>query len=247
MRISDNLYIDAGLVMAVLLLVTLAVSTLSDMPTPVEQLTSDEEEPRQYIDADKEMDQILNRDPATESADGEGESREATAGSESTRSQTENGEQKETEGDRWTYIILHHSGTEAGTVEGFDRYQREEIGFERGIKYHFVIGNGNGLGNGTIEPTHRWEQQISGPQVGKEEYDSSAIGICLVGNLNESDPTEKQMEYLMKLLHALVREYDISPENIRGARELTERFGSSPGTHVDLTAIRSRLKNAPLN
>jgi hypothetical protein len=47
----------------------------------------------------------------------------------------------------WRYIVIHHSATNAGTLEAFDQSHRDR-GFENGIAYHFIINNGRSEGTG---------------------------------------------------------------------------------------------------
>ncbi len=43
---------------------------------------------------------------------------------------------------RWTQIVVHHTGTAAGTPAAIDRNHREVRKWENGLGYHFLIGNG---------------------------------------------------------------------------------------------------------
>ena len=49
---------------------------------------------------------------------------------------------------RWQYIVIHHSGVDAGTVKGMDHYHHDVRHMENGLAYDFVIGNGSGMGDG---------------------------------------------------------------------------------------------------
>ena len=51
---------------------------------------------------------------------------------------------------RWRGIIIHHSGEPAGDAESMRR-RHLSYGY-RSMGYHFLVGNGNGLGDGV---THR--------------------------------------------------------------------------------------------
>lgn len=42
---------------------------------------------------------------------------------------------------RWTYIVIHHSGTRVGNARRFEKMHRRR-GFHHGLGYHFVICNG---------------------------------------------------------------------------------------------------------
>ncbi|KKO18072.1 MAG: N-acetylmuramoyl-L-alanine amidase [Candidatus Brocadia fulgida] len=96
----------------------------------------------------------------------------------------------------WRYIVIHHSASASGSAAQFDKYHREKRRWENGLGYHFVIGNGNGAPDGKIEIGNRWISQIDGAHAGVQEYNHYGIGICLVGNFNESYPTAAQMASL---------------------------------------------------
>ena len=56
---------------------------------------------------------------------------------------------KQYTGDRqWKYVVIHHSASGTGNAETFDKLHREKRGWVNGLGYDFVIGNGNGSGNG---------------------------------------------------------------------------------------------------
>ncbi len=62
--------------------------------------------------------------------------------------------------DRWTGIVIHHLGAPAGDAESI---HRQHVGFGyQGLGYHFLIGNGNGLGDGVVHVGYRWNQQLPG-------------------------------------------------------------------------------------
>ncbi|KXK25777.1 MAG: N-acetylmuramoyl-L-alanine amidase [Candidatus Brocadia sinica] len=114
----------------------------------------------------------------------------------------------------WKYIVIHHSASASGSAVEFDRFHREKRGWENGLGYHFVIGNGNGTPDGEIEIGNRWVNQINGAHAGVEEYNHYGIGICLVGNFNESSPTAAQMASLSVLTEYLQNRCHIPSENV---------------------------------
>ena len=114
--------------------------------------------------------------------------------------------------------MLHHSATSAGDVPSIDavhRRQKDPQGkFWLGIGYHFVVGNGQKMGDGEIQPTFRWLQQLSGAHAGRREYNDAGIGICLIGNFDESQPTPKQVAAVRTLVKTLAHRYAIPRERI---------------------------------
>jgi N-acetylmuramoyl-L-alanine amidase len=128
---------------------------------------------------------------------------------------------------KWTAVIIHHSATETGNAAIFDRMHREENHWD-GVGYDFVIGNGTNSGDGQIEVTFRWRRQIPGAHCGGTPdnwANKDAVGICLVGNFDYREPTEKQMQSLTKLIRFLQNRYGISADRIYG-------HGETPGARV---------------
>lgn len=128
---------------------------------------------------------------------------------------------------QWTAIVIHHSATNTGNAAIFDRMHREENHWD-GVGYDFVIGNGTDSGNGEIEVTFRWRQQVPGAHCGGTPdnwANVDAVGICLVGNFNYTEPTVRQMQSLSKLVRFLQRRYGIPTERLYG-------HNSTPGAGV---------------
>lgn len=145
----------------------------------------------------------------------------------------------------WTHIVFHHTATGGGDVEAIDAVHRErtdEAGRPwLGIGYHFVIGNGNGMPDGLIEPTFRWEQQLHGAHAGDRLHNESGIGICLVGDFEESPPTERQLASLEKLVSTLRNELDIPANHLLGHGEL--KATACPGRFFPLQEVIALSEN----
>lgn len=116
--------------------------------------------------------------------------------------------------------MIHHSATQVGSVSAFHRFHTQQ-GYG-GIAYHFVIGNGQGMPDGEVQATFRWQRQIAGTHVSVNSWGHNifGIGICLVGNLENSAPTQAQIVALQKLVWKLRKDYDIKPENIVGHKHV---------------------------
>jgi hypothetical protein len=127
----------------------------------------------------------------------------------------------------WSAIIIHHSATGEGNAVIFDKWHREENGWE-GVGYDFVIGNGTDSGDGEIEPTFRWRGQLTGAHTGGTPgnwANEEGIGICLVGDFSRTAPTSRQMDSLVRLVRFLQVRYHIPKSRIYG-------HGSTPGGHI---------------
>lgn len=103
---------------------------------------------------------------------------------------------------RWRWIVVHHSAIKYGNAAIYDKAHRER-GMENGLAYHFVIGNGVDSSDGEIEIGPRWKKQLNGGHVHREDINAVGIGICLVGNLEATKPTTKQVAALRELIDYL--------------------------------------------
>ena len=103
---------------------------------------------------------------------------------------------------RWKWIVGHHSGIKNGNAAIYDKAHRRR-GMENGLAYHFVIGNGIDSEDGEIEIGSRWLRQIKGGHVHREDINEVGIGICLVGNFEETKPSSKQLMAFRELVSYL--------------------------------------------
>jgi hypothetical protein len=120
--------------------------------------------------------------------------------------------------DVWANIVIHDSGFYFDDAEDIAR--RHIAGGLQDIGYHFVIGNGNGsLADGQIFVSNRWDQQLAGAHVASrtgadpleaDRINRVAIGICLVGNGEQSTFTPSQTQALANLVTSLQRRLELS-------------------------------------
>ena len=134
----------------------------------------------------------------------------------------------------WNSIVIHHTATNQGSVESIHEAHlaREWLG----IGYHFVIGNGNGMPDGEIEPTFRWREQLQGAHAGSDEYNQHGIGIALIGNFEKEPPTPAQLAAIKRLVAVLKSEYHIDGERIIGHREV--KATACPGKLFPIALVR---------
>jgi hypothetical protein len=130
--------------------------------------------------------------------------------------------------DRWTWIVAHHSAIKFGNAKIYDRNHKER-GMENGLAYHFVIGNGIDSRDGEIEIGARWLRQLDGGHVRREDVNAAGIGICLVGNFQETRPTSRQMLAFRELVDYL--RADVTGRKVRFAvhREVDRGRTVCPG------------------
>jgi len=145
----------------------------------------------------------------------------------------------------WKAIVLHHSATHNGSADKFDDYHRNGKHW-MGVGYDFVIGNGNGSGDGRVEVTFRWREQIAGAHVGGTPgnwANEDAIGICLVGDFTRASPTARQMDSLVKLVRFLQSRYGIPKSRIFGHSDTPGYKGQTlcPGRYFPMYRFKQML------
>ena len=143
--------------------------------------------------------------------------------------------------DRWRYIVIHHSGSDASTPEGMRDWHVNGRGWKE-LGYHFVIGNGVGYADGRIYVSARWDKQMHGAhcKTPDNRYNKHGIGICLIGNLEAHAATYKQIESLARLVSFLSREGDISRSQILTHGGVTNRT-ACPGRYFSLQPVFQRM------
>lgn len=132
--------------------------------------------------------------------------------------------------ERWRGIVIHHSGTPSGDPDSI-RKRHLEYGFQS-MGYHFLIGNGNGLGDGVIHVGERWVKQQPGVHTAgphQTHHNLRSIGICLVGNGDRRAFSDRQMTELVRLVQGLQRELKIPSDQVFLHRELAPEDATSPG------------------
>ncbi|MFC1765930.1 peptidoglycan recognition family protein [Planctomycetota bacterium] len=139
----------------------------------------------------------------------------------------------------WGAIVIHHSGTPNGNAAIFDRWHREGNHWQ-GVGYDFVIGNGTDSPDGAVEVTFRWRQQIAGAHCKTPDNwaNQTAVGICLVGNYNETAPTPKQIASLQQLVEFLRHRYRIDSRAVYTHQHTPgARVTDCPGRHFDMSCL----------
>lgn len=141
---------------------------------------------------------------------------------------------------RWQSIVIHHSGSVAGTPANLES-QAKADGL-KGLGYHFVIGNGRGIEDGELHVGYRWLDQLPGAHAaGKDAdwYNLNSIGICMIGNGNHEEFTPAQMRRLSQLVDALSRELNIPSGNVVLHSDIAP--ASDPGMLFPRAAFRERF------
>ncbi len=124
-------------------------------------------------------------------------------------------------------IVVHHSATLSGSCAHFRVLHRGVFGWDD-VGYHFVIGNG------TFTPEGRMEEGRPVWAVGAHARDHNleSIGVCLVGNFEETEPGAAQGEALRELLARLTKEHGIGRDGVVLHRDVPGCRTACPGRHL---------------
>lgn len=142
---------------------------------------------------------------------------------------------------RWQAIVIHHTGTSYATPESLDQAHRERNLASLG--YHFVIGNGSGLGDGEVHIGGRWLDQQPGAHTGGPNgvwYDQNAIGICLVGDGDRRPFTRAQLDRLVRLTTLIGRQAGLGPDRVVLHNQVAET--TSPGWNFPAASFAEQLR-----
>jgi hypothetical protein len=144
---------------------------------------------------------------------------------------------------RWEGIVIHHLGRPAGDAQSIHRLH-QSYGYQ-GLGYHFLIGNGCGLGDGIIHVGYRWNEQQPGAHIARtaehEQYlNEHTIGICLIGNGDRRPFTDKQMRSLVSLVRRLQHDLDIPRSRVYQHCELAPGV-SDPGRFFAVARFEDQL------
>ena len=161
---------------------------------------------------------------------------------------------------QWQAIVIHHSATPAGDSITLDR-NHTSAGLA-GLGYHFVIGNGQGLGDGLVEIGYRWNRQLPGAHVASanagspfesaneirqtslsksdaDQYNRHSIGICLIGNGNRREFTDRQIHELVTIVRALQDQLGIPASAVYLHSDLSTI--ESPGTFFPTAEFEAQI------
>ena len=139
----------------------------------------------------------------------------------------------------WEFVVVHHTATAAGDVASIHaahRRRRDAAGNRwRGVGYHFVVGNGRGMPDGSVEPTFRWRGQLSGAHAGDREGNAAGVGVALIGDFTKTDPTPAQLAAVRRLIAHLRAAYDIPADGVRPHSDFVAT--ACPGDRLSVTDL----------
>lgn len=147
-------------------------------------------------------------------------------------------------GRQWECIVVHHSANDKDTPRSMDAWHRQR-GWD-GLGYDFVVGNGVGYPDGQVFVGPRWTQQKVGAhcKTPGAYYNEHGIGICLIGNMEDHRPTERQMESLARLVMFLQGQCGIPPNKILMHGGVTHKT-ACPGRYFSMGDLMRRISTRP--
>ena len=146
---------------------------------------------------------------------------------------------------RWQYIVIHHSAGSFGTIEFLQRVHRDRQAGDPvdAIPYHYVIGNGNGLGMGEVASDLRREYNLWGMHVSANNTlkNFNGIGICLIGNFETTDVPAPQFQALVSLTRSLMQAHDIPVGNVMFHGRIRGESTRCPGARFPYDRLRKAI------
>ncbi|MBP8606191.1 MAG: hypothetical protein KBI46_10190 [Phycisphaerae bacterium] len=108
---------------------------------------------------------------------------------------------------QWQEVEIFYSRTSGGNAD--------ELGLMMGLttgsspEFHFVVGNGNGAGDGHIQASDLWKlQRLCHGRPG-------VVRICVIGDGSSNSVTDFQIKRTITLVESLVHTFNISPQRVR--------------------------------
>ena len=129
------------------------------------------------------------------------------------------------------YIAVHHSQTTSGSAESFARYHVNKNNWP-GIGYHYVIEK-----NGDI----KWCNNVSLKTYHVGNSNRYAIGICLTGDFHTQKLEKRQLDSLLRVIKALMKEFHIEANNVWGHNQFPD-YGWKKCPCIDMESVRLLLK-----
>lgn len=151
---------------------------------------------------------------------------------------------------RWKYIVVHHSAGNYGNISFLKRVHDERQANDpiKAIPYHYVIGNGNGLGLGEVASDWRQEWGLWGAHLSAKNIYKNyrGIGICLIGNYDTQQVPPLQYASLLRLTKKLIAQYDISADNSAGHGGVEGEQTHCPGKNFPMARYLQDIKGVNL-
>lgn len=143
----------------------------------------------------------------------------------------------------WNEIIIEDSGQPHGSVETLSK--EAQLQGIHGLPQHFLIGNGNGMEDGVLHMSYRWNQQQPAADTSSLDTNGHAIHICLVGNIENRPFTDLQLKRLADLVAGLQQQLQIPASRVRFTHNL--QSAQINRSHFDPIAFTHLIAKAQSN
>lgn len=154
--------------------------------------------------------------------------------------------QAELNTEHWDSIVIVHSGSNKGSSASIEA-EHIESGYD-GLGFHFLVGNGTGMGNGEIHVGQRWLDQRDGADLAGTSAGVSSRGmieVCIVGDGNRKAFSDEQLRRLAQLVAALADKFEIPSDKIFLHKDIAGT--TSPGRYFPRTAFETQLVTLGIN
>lgn len=148
---------------------------------------------------------------------------------------------------RWDSIVIHHSASANATPQGMRDYHMNVRGWDE-LGYHFVVGNGVNYGDGQVFVGQRWKSQMHGAhcKTPGNHYNEHGVGICLIGDFQTGQPSQKQLDSVARLVRFLITECGIPQSQILTHGGITGKT-ACPGRNFSLASVIQRIDGPRLS
>lgn len=142
----------------------------------------------------------------------------------------------------WQKIVIHHTasptqirrrGKSVPVNAAVIREWHKAKGW-KDIGYNFVI-----MPDGHCEEGRSLQQQGAHCQAGKRNF--TGIGVCLVGNFNEIEVPEAQLQGLVNKIEELMATYNLGTEDVELHRDVPGAATECPGRHFPGDVLSKKL------
>jgi hypothetical protein len=134
-----------------------------------------------------------------------------------------------------TYISVHHSAVEGGTIQGYADYHVKTLGWFH-IGYHIVVKGGQMYQtNDLLTKSYHTS--------GNNHY---TVGISVSGDLSKRSLTPDEKNNLYTGILTLMSIFNIPAEHVLGHREFHDNNTSCPGL-LDMNQLRNDIKNLQMS
>lgn len=142
----------------------------------------------------------------------------------------------------WQYLYIHHTKTANGNALMLG-------GGPEGVADHFIIGNGDGLADGELQISQRWNHQQSAlSPTGNLVVEPNCVSICMVGDYDRKPPTPMQLGRLGQLVQALQLRCRIPANRVEWLNDATGANAGSAagiGRYFPAAAFHDQLRSWP--